>query len=74
MEFFLIIFGFAAFCVLAGLINNFIRMRLDARHLHLDDDLDQRFGYLEERIEVLEKIVTDDKEGLRKEIESLNMR
>lgn len=59
-------------CV-SGVINNYLKIRQKEGGIH-SDDVDEAFDRidnLEERIRVLEKVVTDDRYELKQQIERL---
>ncbi len=54
-----------------------VTMRMQQKHMRRPDDPDriawqQRLDQLEERVKVLERIVTDDKYDLKRQIEALD--
>ncbi|TNE67778.1 MAG: hypothetical protein EP335_00710 [Alphaproteobacteria bacterium] len=60
--------------VLGGTINNWIRMRekqMKAQVAGLDEATSARMAKLEERVRVLERIVTDKSSRLKEEIDAL---
>ena len=55
----------------AGVLNNYLKTRRLASKAAPDEDQWAEFEQLRERVEVLEKIVTDDKYDLNKELNRL---
>jgi cell division protein FtsB len=55
----------------AGVLNNYLKTRRLAIKAAPDEDQWAEFEQLRERVEVLEKIVTDDKYDLNKELNHL---
>jgi len=69
-----IIFGFVAFCVYMDYRVKLVKARTSSNGDELEAinrKLEEKTSVLEERIRVLESIVTDRKHRLREEIESL---
>ena len=69
-----IIFGFVAFCVYMDYRVKAIKARANAQGPEIDalrQSLEEKTRRLEERVNVLESIVTDKKHRLKEEIESL---
>lgn len=58
------------FSLIAGVINNAIKVKANAS-LALDSDTVKRIDQMEERIEVLERVITDDRHSLKSEIDKL---
>ena len=59
------------FSVTAGVINNLIKSRAKNTEVSIDDDTAERIDGLEERIKVLERVITDDRHSLKREIDGL---
>ena len=59
---------------ITGIINNYLRIRQKASVVHGEDvdEAFERIENLEERIRVLEKVVTDDRYDLEKQIDQLD--
>ena len=55
----------------AGVVNNYLKTKRLAAKAAPSDDMLAEIDQLRERIEVLEKIVTDDKYHLNKELDRL---
>ncbi|MCZ6710455.1 MAG: hypothetical protein O7B25_08840 [Gammaproteobacteria bacterium] len=55
----------------AGVLNNYLKTRRLAAKAAPDEDQWAQFQQLRERVEVLEKIVTEDKYDLNKELNRL---
>ena len=56
---------------LAGVINNYFKSKARTAEQELPGEMAAELDELRERIEVLEKIVTDDKYHLHKELDKL---
>ena len=62
-----------AISILGGVLNNYLKTRRSTGAIHkdaLDDALD-RIDELEERVRVLERVVTDDGYDLKRQIDDL---
>jgi len=60
--------------VVAGVVNNYIKTRVDAAGAAAGGELDERIGrleLLEERVKILEKIVTDRDFELKEKFRNL---
>lgn len=55
----------------SGVINNYMRNQRNKNKLTVDEDAQQELAELRERIEILEKIVTDEKYQLRRDLDQL---
>ena len=58
-------------CVAAGVFNNYIKTKAKQPNSNQDESLLVEIDELRERVEILEKIVTDEKFQLEREIQSL---
>ena len=56
---------------LAGVVNNYLKSRAHSAEQEMPGEMAAELDELRERIEVLEKIVTDDKYHLHKELDKL---
>lgn len=72
MHFFEMILGVVFITTIAGIINNFMKFKSKSTEsLDVMDDRIQKLENLEERIKVLETIITDQKYDLDQKIKSL---
>lgn len=55
----------------SGVINNYMRNQRNKNKLTVDEDAQQELAELRERIEILEKIVTDEKYQLQRDLDRL---
>ncbi|MEM9623444.1 MAG: hypothetical protein AAF993_17485 [Pseudomonadota bacterium] len=55
----------------AGVVNNYLKTQRGKHNLQHQQDINQELEVLRKRVEVLEKIVTDDKYQLNKELDKL---
>ncbi len=55
----------------SGVINNYMRNQRNKNKLTVDEDAHQELAELRERIEILEKIVTDEKYQLQRDLDQL---
>lgn len=55
----------------SGVINNYMRNQRNKNKLTVDEDAQQELAELRERIEILEKIVTDEKYQLQRDLDHL---
>ncbi len=55
----------------SGVINNYMRNQRNKNKLTVDEDAQQELAELRERIEILEKIVTDEKYQLQRDLDQL---
>jgi len=65
------VFGIVVFTCLAGIVNNYIKMKQSSNDYQGDSDVDSRIEDLQERIEVLERVITDDRSDLKRQIDNL---
>jgi len=70
-----VITGFVIFVVLigcgSGVLNNYLKNQREREKHALNEDVVDELSVLRERIEVLERIVTDEKNHLSKELDRL---
>ena len=55
----------------SGVINNYMRNQRNRTKVTIDEDAQQELVELRERIEILEKIVTDEKYQLQRDLDHL---
>lgn len=55
----------------SGVINNYMKNQRNKNKLTVDEDAQQELAELRERIEILEKIVTDEKYQLQRDLDHL---
>ncbi len=55
----------------SGVLNNYLKNRREEAQIDIDDGAYQELENLRERIEVLERIITDEKYHLKKELDQL---
>ncbi len=55
----------------SGVINNYMKHQRNRKEVTVDEDAQQELEELRERIEVLEKIVTDEKYQLQRDLDQL---
>lgn len=55
----------------SGVINNYMKNQRNKNKLTVDEDAQQELAELRERIEILEKIVTDEKYQLQRDLDRL---
>ena len=69
------VFTFVVIVVLigcgSGVLNNYLKNQRERENSTVDEDLASELELLRERIEVLERIVTDEKYHLAKELDRL---
>jgi len=71
MEVFPFIVAIVAITTVGGLLRQLIQSRTPKHQAASEQDNDLRFKEMEERIQTLERIVTDQRSSLRSEIDSL---
>lgn len=72
MAVFEMVFGIVLITAIAGMYNQQQKTKAKMyQSEHRDSDMGKRIRQLEERIKVLEAIVTDDKRNLKREIDGL---
>ena len=71
MDVFVFVLCIIAITTLGGLIREKIKNDAKRASHNNDDSVEQRFLQMEERIQTLERIVTDQKSQLREKIDSL---
>ena len=57
-----------------GVLTEYLKNKREARQVDVDDNVYQDLDDLRERVEVLERILTDEKEQLRRELDKLEKR
>ena len=55
----------------SGVVNNYMRNQRNRTKVTIDEDAQQELAELRERIEILEKIVTDEKYQLQRDLDHL---
>ena len=55
----------------SGVVNNYLKNRREVAQLDVDDGVYQELSSLRERVEVLERIITDEKYNLERELDQL---
>jgi len=55
----------------SGVVNNYMRNQRNRTKVTIDEDAQQELVELRERIEILEKIVTDEKYQLQRDLDHL---
>jgi len=55
----------------SGVINNYMKNQRNRTNVTVDEDAQQELAELRERIEILEKIVTDEKYQLQRDLDHL---
>ena len=55
----------------SGVGNNYLKNRREVAQLDVDDGVYQELSSLRERVEVLERIITDEKYNLERELDQL---
>ena len=55
----------------SGVVNNYMRNQRNKTKVTIDEDAQQELVELRERIEILEKIVTDEKYQLQRDLDHL---
>ncbi len=55
----------------SGVINNYMKNQRNRTKVTVDEDAQQELAELRERIEILEKIVTDEKYQLQRDLDHL---
>ncbi len=55
----------------SGVINNYMKNQRNRNKVTIDEDAQQELAELRERIEILEKIVTDEKYQLQRDLDHL---
>ena len=71
MQVFEMVVAIVVVSCIAGVTNNFIKMRKSGQNSHLDPETLDRIHLLEERVQVLERVITDDREHLKRQIDGL---
>lgn len=67
----IMVIGIVAVAVMAGVINNYLKVRAQALEANADQSKDDEIAALKKRIEVLEKIAIDGDAALAKKISKL---
>ena len=55
----------------SGVISTYLKTRSDQAHVKVDDSVYEEMENLRERVEVLERILTDEKYNLKRELDHL---
>jgi hypothetical protein len=71
MDVFTMVVVIVAISVMAGVANNFLKLKRIQHEGSPNDDLRRELAALRERVKVLEQIVTDPKHQLRAELDQL---
>ena len=72
MQVFEMVFGIVVVVMIAGVVKSYLDGRRDSRQYLEDESVAMdRIAALEERIQVLEKIITDRQSSLKREIDGL---
>ncbi|MFT7686397.1 MAG: hypothetical protein ACI9FB_001742 [Candidatus Azotimanducaceae bacterium] len=58
--------------VIAGVVNSYIKTKAETAKIPADNQNNDRLEQLEERIRVLERVITDDRHQLKSQIDDLS--